>query len=107
MLSNWILSNCNSTLGRMEKPEFGTGSGAGNRAGNGTGTGTGTRTYEIKIGDVSVLRVSLTITARSRRFIPTLYLLLLLYFLLSHFLRTAQNFSSRISYTRERCKLGS
>ena len=28
-------------------------------------------------------------------------------FLLSHFLRTAQNFSSRISYTRERCKLGS
>ena len=38
---------------------------------------------------------------------PHYIYLLLLYFLLSHFLRTAQNFSSRISYTRERCNLGS
>ena len=51
----------------MEKPESGTGSGAGN--GNGTGT-----------GDVSVLRVSLTIIARSRLFIPTLYLFIVIIF---------------------------
>ena len=38
---------------------------------------------------------------------PHYIYLLLLYFLLSHFLRTAQNFSSRISYTRERYSLGS
>ena len=38
---------------------------------------------------------------------PRYIYLLLLYFLLSHFLHTAQNFSSRISYTRERCNLGS
>ena len=38
---------------------------------------------------------------------PHYIYLLLLYFLVSDFLCTAQNFSSRISYTRERCNLGS
>ena len=59
----------------MEKPESGTGSGAGN------GTGTGTWTKEIKTGDVSVLRVSLTIIARSRLFIPTLYIFIYCYYI--------------------------
>ena len=95
MLSNWILSNCNSTSGCMEKPESGTGSGAR----NGTGTGTGTRTYEIKIGDVSVLRVSLTIIARSRRFIPILYLfIVIIFFTVAFFAYGAKFFFENFIY---------
>ena len=61
----------------------------------------------MKIVDVSVLRVSLTIIARSRLFTPTLYLFIVIIFFTVAFLRAAQNFSSRISHTRERCNVGS
>ena len=77
----------------MEKPESGTGSGAGN------GTGTGKRTKEIKTGDVSVLRVSLTIIARSRLFIPTLYLfIVIIFFTLAFFAYGAKCFFENFIY---------
>ena len=110
--------NCNDVfcrkmwqnIGCMEKLKSGTGAGNANGNGNGTWTWARTRTKEIKLGDVSVLRVSLTIIARSWLFISTLYLFIAIIFFTVAFLaygRTAQNFCSRISYTHECCNLGS
>ena len=82
--SVFSLADCTLEKGRMTKPKSGTG--IGNENGTGTGTGTRartrtrTRTYEIKIGDVPVLRVSLTKIARSRLFTPTLYLFIVIKF---------------------------
>ena len=83
----------------MEKPESGTGSGAGNGNGTGTVTRTRTQTQEIKIGDVSVLRVSLTIIARSRLFNPTLYLfIVIIFFTVAFFAYGAKFFFENFIY---------
>ena len=83
--------------GRMEKPE----SGIRNRS----------RKRNRNLRNKNWRRFCLESVANNncsnKTFHPKLYLFIVIIFLLSHFLRTAQNFSSRISYTRERCNLGS
>ena len=99
--------NCNDVfcrkmwqnIGRMEKPKSGTGARNANGNGNGTWTWARTRTKEIKLGDVSVLRVSLTIIARSRLFIPTLYLfIVIIFFTVAFFAYGAKFFFENFIY---------
>ena len=78
----------------MEKQESGTGSGAGKRNRNRNANLRNKLTV-----DVSVLRVSLTIVARSRLFIPTLYLfIVIIFFTVAFFAYDAKFFFENFIY---------